>query len=291
MVAAFDYCLHGRGGAAPSIDTAMHGLVDAAHVDHLHPDAGIAIATAADGEALTRDMLRRPGGLGAVAAAGVPARARHRRHPARPPAGDRRHPRRPRHHGLGRHVGRVRGATRWRSSGPRSGTSPSTAAPSRSARDLPEFAPLPATSAARGRPSSSHCSAGLASTDRPQVGHFTDSDVVLDFLARSKHPRARRPRDLVPGPLPANQGATDGPRPGTGGSARGGRRIGCGSCMTPTGEDYRRLLRAPRDRRTARRCAAPTRRSCSCPASACSASARTGRPPGSPASSTSTPST
>src|SRR5918997_4475368 len=32
MVAAFDYCLHGRGGAAPSIDTAMHGLVDASHV-------------------------------------------------------------------------------------------------------------------------------------------------------------------------------------------------------------------------------------------------------------------
>ena len=28
MVAAFDYCLHGSGGAAPSIDTAMHGLVD-----------------------------------------------------------------------------------------------------------------------------------------------------------------------------------------------------------------------------------------------------------------------
>src|SRR3954465_5905793 len=54
MVAAFDYCLHGRGGAAPSIDTAMHGLVDAAHVDHLHPDSGIALATAADGEALTK---------------------------------------------------------------------------------------------------------------------------------------------------------------------------------------------------------------------------------------------
>src|ERR687891_2256144 len=70
MVAAFDYCLHGRGGAAPSIDTAMHGLVDAAHVDHLHPDAGIAVATAADGEALTRRCFgdrvawvpwRRPG--------------------------------------------------------------------------------------------------------------------------------------------------------------------------------------------------------------------------------------
>ena len=70
MVAAFDYCLHGRGGAAPSIDTAMHGLVDAAHIDHLHPDSGIALATAADGEALTKECFgdrvawvdwRRPG--------------------------------------------------------------------------------------------------------------------------------------------------------------------------------------------------------------------------------------
>ena len=49
MVAAFDFCLYGKGGAAPSIDTAMHGLVEAAHVDHLHPDAGIALAAAADG--------------------------------------------------------------------------------------------------------------------------------------------------------------------------------------------------------------------------------------------------
>src|SRR5215204_3933772 len=70
MVALFDYCLHGRGGAAPSIDTAMHGLVRAAHVDHLHPDSGIALATAADGPALTRECFgervvwvpwRRPG--------------------------------------------------------------------------------------------------------------------------------------------------------------------------------------------------------------------------------------
>ncbi len=70
MVAAFDYCLHGKGGAAPSIDTAMHGLVGAAHVDHLHPDAGIAFATAADGDGLTRACFgdqvgwlpwRRPG--------------------------------------------------------------------------------------------------------------------------------------------------------------------------------------------------------------------------------------
>ena len=63
MVAAFDYCLHGKGGAAPSIDTAMHGLVDAAHVDHLHPDSGIAFATAADDEELTREQ-RQPDDAG-----------------------------------------------------------------------------------------------------------------------------------------------------------------------------------------------------------------------------------
>ena len=57
MVAAFDFTLYGKGGAAPSIDTAMHALVDAAHVDHLNPDSGIAIATAADGEALTRAIF------------------------------------------------------------------------------------------------------------------------------------------------------------------------------------------------------------------------------------------
>ena len=79
MVAAFDYCLHGKGGAAPSIDTAMHGLVDAAHVDHLHPDSGIAIATAADGEELDQGDLRRQGRLGAVAPPRLPARPRHRR--------------------------------------------------------------------------------------------------------------------------------------------------------------------------------------------------------------------
>ncbi|QNN53928.1 bifunctional aldolase/short-chain dehydrogenase [Nocardioides mesophilus] len=70
MVSAFDYCLHGRPSAAPSIDTAMHGLVEAAHIDHLHPDSGIALATAADGEALTKQCFgdrvawvgwRRPG--------------------------------------------------------------------------------------------------------------------------------------------------------------------------------------------------------------------------------------
>ncbi len=70
MFALFDYCVHGKPQAAPSIDTSMHTLVDATHVDHLHPDSGIAIANSADGEALTAAIYggkvlwvpwRRPG--------------------------------------------------------------------------------------------------------------------------------------------------------------------------------------------------------------------------------------
>ena len=70
MVALFDYCRFGTTGAAPSIDTAMHGLVPFDHVDHLHPDSIIALATSIDGEKLTRECFgdeilwvdwRRPG--------------------------------------------------------------------------------------------------------------------------------------------------------------------------------------------------------------------------------------
>ena len=103
MVAAFDYTLHGKGGAAPSIDTAMHGLVDAAHVDHLHPDSGIAIATAADGEELTTTIFgdkvvwvpwRRPGFQLGLDIAAIKADN---------PQAIGMHPRRPRHHRVGRH--------------------------------------------------------------------------------------------------------------------------------------------------------------------------------------------
>ena len=70
MVALFDYCRFGVGGAAPSIDTSMHGLVDFQSVDHLHPDSIIALATAVDGKELTKKCFgdeilwvdwRRPG--------------------------------------------------------------------------------------------------------------------------------------------------------------------------------------------------------------------------------------
>lgn len=65
-----DYCIFGPPGAAPSIDTSMHGLIEETHVDHLHPDSVIAIAAASDGKALTETCFggelawvpwRRPG--------------------------------------------------------------------------------------------------------------------------------------------------------------------------------------------------------------------------------------
>jgi rhamnulose-1-phosphate aldolase len=181
MVAAFDYCCHGKGGATPSIDTAMHGLITAAHVDHLHPDSGIAIATAVNGEELTKEIFggrvlwvpwRRPGfQLGLDIAAlqqlnpdviGVV---------------------------LGGH-----GITAW------GATSDEAEANSlwmiRTAQEYIEAhgasEPFGAVVAARRRldPSARRAKAAalaphvrrLASTDNRMIGHFTDEDVVLEFL-------------------------------------------------------------------------------------------------------------
>jgi rhamnulose-1-phosphate aldolase/alcohol dehydrogenase len=55
MVELFPWCAYGPGGAAPSIDTPMHGLVEQPHIDHLHPDSVIALAASADGERLTAE--------------------------------------------------------------------------------------------------------------------------------------------------------------------------------------------------------------------------------------------
>ncbi|MDI5938468.1 bifunctional aldolase/short-chain dehydrogenase, partial [Micromonospora sp. DH15] len=187
MVAAFDYCLHGRGGAAPSIDTAMHGLVDAPHVDHLHPDAGIALATAVDGPALTKEIFgdrvlwvpwRRPGfqlGLDIAAVARANPQA------------------------IGVVLG-GHGITAW---GATSGECERhsleiirTAQAYLDRHGRPEpfgpvvagHEPLPPAQRRVRAAALAPVLRGLASTDRPQVGHFTDSDVVLDFVARQRHP-------------------------------------------------------------------------------------------------------
>jgi rhamnulose-1-phosphate aldolase/alcohol dehydrogenase len=186
MVAAFDYCLHGTGGAAPSIDTAMHGLVDARHVDHLHPDSGIALATAADGEALTRDCFgdrvawvpwRRPGfqlGLDIAALARDNPQA------------------------IGVILG-GHGITAW------GATSEECQARSleiitTAQRYLDEhgaaepfgplldgYAPLPDRERQARAAALAPVLRGLASTDRVQVGHYTGGPAVLDFLARARH--------------------------------------------------------------------------------------------------------
>ncbi|MGW6211924.1 bifunctional aldolase/short-chain dehydrogenase [Streptomyces sp. NPDC055109] len=188
MVAAFDYCLHGKGGAAPSIDTAMHGLVDAPHVDHLHPDSGIALACAADGEKLTSACFgdsvvwvpwRRPGFQLGLDIAAVKE--------ANPEA-------------IGCVLG-GHGITAWGATAEECERNSlhiiRTAEAFLADRGRAEpfgpvvegFEPLaPADRRERAAALAPHVRA-LASQDRPQVGHFTDSDEVLDFLARAEHPR------------------------------------------------------------------------------------------------------
>ncbi|WP_020667370.1 bifunctional rhamnulose-1-phosphate aldolase/short-chain dehydrogenase [Amycolatopsis nigrescens] len=186
MVAAFDYCLHGKGGAAPSIDTAMHGLVDAPHVDHLHPDSGIALATAADGERLTERCFgdrvvwvpwRRPGFQLGLDIAAIKAA----------------HPR-----AIGCILG-GHGITAWGE------TSDQAEAHSLEIiRTAAEFLaehgraepfgpvvhrPLPEAERRERAAALAPVIRGLASTDRRQIGHFTDTEVVLDFLAGAEHPR------------------------------------------------------------------------------------------------------
>ena len=191
MVAAFDYCLHGKGGAAPSIDTAMHALVEAPHVDHLHPDSGIALATAADGERLTRECFgdavvwvpwRRPGFQLGLDIAEIKEQ--------NPSA-------------IGCVLG-GHGITAW---GETSQEAQENSL--RIIRDATEFIeargdaePFGAHDASRAALPEAERRAKasalfpvirkLASTDAPMVGHWTDTDAVHEFLASEKlEPLAR----------------------------------------------------------------------------------------------------
>ncbi len=185
MVEAFDYCLHGRGGAAPSIDTAMHGLLDADHVDHLHPDSGIALATATDGEALTKECFgdrvvwvpwRRPGFQLGLDIAAIKS--------ANPQA-------------IGCILG-GHGITAWGATSDECEAnsleiiSAATAfleergSQSPFGRREAGFEALPDDERRLRAAALAPVIRGLASTDRAQVGHFSDDPVVLEFLAGEK---------------------------------------------------------------------------------------------------------
>ena len=57
MVALFNHCIFDLSSKAPSIDTPLHGFLPFKHIDHLHPDAAIAIAAARDGEKITQELF------------------------------------------------------------------------------------------------------------------------------------------------------------------------------------------------------------------------------------------
>src|SRR3984885_15106773 len=57
MVELFNYCIFDVHSKAPSIDTALHGFLPFKHIDHLHPDAAIAIAAAKDGKQITQKLF------------------------------------------------------------------------------------------------------------------------------------------------------------------------------------------------------------------------------------------
>jgi rhamnulose-1-phosphate aldolase/alcohol dehydrogenase len=57
MVALFNHCIFDLESKAPSIDTPLHGFLPFKHIDHLHPDAAIAIAASKDGEQITKDLF------------------------------------------------------------------------------------------------------------------------------------------------------------------------------------------------------------------------------------------
>ncbi len=181
MVALFDYCLFGKGGAAPSIDTAMHGLVDMLHVDHLHPDSIIAFATASDGEELTKKCFgdeilwvnwRRPGfqlGLDIAKLAKENPQAK----------------------GciLGGH-----GLTTWANTSSECEANSLNAIakaeefikansrPNPFGAKIEKYAPLSPADRSSRAAKLSPLLRGMASQDSRMIGHFTDSEVVLDFL-------------------------------------------------------------------------------------------------------------
>lgn len=188
LVALYDACRFGDGGAIPSIDTPLHAFVDLDHVDHLHPDVVIALATAADGPRLVRECYgetvgwiawRRPGFQ-----LGLELRDHRRAHPDSRGAV------------LGGH-----GLICW------GATSEACEATSIELIETAERfltargSPDPFGARVRGVDVLSDAARrheavrlapvvrGIGATDRPMVAHLTDTPVVLELLEREHAPR------------------------------------------------------------------------------------------------------
>lgn len=189
MVALLGHCRFGPGGTAPSIETPLHAFLPPAHIDHVHPDAVIALAIAADGESLVDRCYagevawipwRRPGFELALSVAA-----------AYEEAGP----------GLRGVVLGGHGLVAW---GETSDECEETTLElirradsflSASGRSEPfgvivrEREALPAEERRSRAAAIAPVLRGLCSMDRRVVGHFRDSPEILDFLAREEAPR------------------------------------------------------------------------------------------------------
>lgn len=189
MVALLDHCRFGSGGTAPSIETPLHAFLSPAHIDHVHPDAVIAIAIATEGEALVERCYgdevawipwRRPGFELALSVAAASEES------------DR---------GLRGVVLGGHGLVAW---GETSDECEATTLElieraetflSRSGRSAPLGATVrerQALSVAERRARAGDLAPtlrGLCGTDRRVVGHFRDSPEILDFLSSEEAPR------------------------------------------------------------------------------------------------------
>jgi rhamnulose-1-phosphate aldolase/alcohol dehydrogenase len=186
VVDLYAHCMFGPGGAVPSIDTPLHAFITHDHVDHLHPDAVIALAAAADGPELVATCFggevgwldwQRPG-----FSLGLRLRDFQRDHLEAIGAV------------LGGHgvicwgetsaecearsldiVGRAEAFIAARGSeSPFGPVVTSAAAPDPAVLDPVALAPV---------------IRGVAGSDRPVIGHFSAAPVVLDFLSRASAPR------------------------------------------------------------------------------------------------------
>ena len=188
IVAYYEYCRFGHGGAVPSIDTPLHAFITQDHVDHLHPDSMIALAAAEGSEALVAECYgaevgwlpwKRPG-----FELGLALRDFQRRSPDARGA-----------------VLEGHGMICW------ADTSEACEALSLdliaraeqflAERDLDAafgavrdgFAALPDDERRQRAAALAPMVRGVAASERPMVAAFSDAPVVLDFLSRESAPR------------------------------------------------------------------------------------------------------